>query len=231
MVPQQALPWVRSRSLGEAPKCRAGFDYLRARARPLFQERPLVRALPYRECILLHLALHQIHGQWVSQIDDVSSDVYTGWSPKRWRVKWRTHGDPQSDDVSSDVCTWWSCLRCSPRTPRPRAPKSWCTYVETRRTGPILARERERRSCSFVQNVGDGVVPAEARGCKILLGNFFSHLAVWSVFLGNNWELILDKARLCEIGKLNECNRVAAVEVFRKGIRVSEEMADGKQVT
>ncbi len=79
MVPK-ALPWVRSRSLGEPPKCRAGFDYLLAHSRPLFQERPLVRALPYRECILLPLVLHQIHRQWISQMDDVSSDVYTGWS-------------------------------------------------------------------------------------------------------------------------------------------------------
>jgi len=34
---------------------------------------------------------HQIHGQWVSQMDDVSSDVYTGCL--------------QRDDVSRDVHT------------------------------------------------------------------------------------------------------------------------------
>jgi hypothetical protein len=74
----------------------------------------------------------QVRAQWMSaKKQHVSSDVHMGI--------------PQSDDVSSDVCTWWSCLRCSPRTPRRRAPQSWCTYVETRRTGPILAREREDR--------------------------------------------------------------------------------------
>jgi hypothetical protein len=127
----------------------------------------------------VHWVVIRWRAQLMSEIDDVSNDVRTV-RLKRWRVKRRVHMVILLAMFAADA--------------RRRAPTSWCTYVETWRTGPILARERERRSWSFVQNVGDGVVPAEARGCKILLGNFFSHLAVWSVFLGNNWELILQSS-------------------------------------